>query len=171
MAAIGRSCQPHEPIFRSSRVWANAVRSPNAARRSDWSVLRTLKQLGVSPSSYYRWLKEEKWELPKEPIPPVQAYEALSKACWDHGISMKGWHDILWMPTVHPHAPVVEIVRIKDGDDIRFLEHPHLEVPENIGHRLNEALIVRVRKNEARSQYIPEFPYDFRVFTGHQSRM
>ena len=32
-------------------------------------------------SSYYRWLKDEKWaqELPKEPVKPVQVYEATEE--------------------------------------------------------------------------------------------
>lgn len=35
--------------------------------------------MGVSPRSYYRWLKEETWarELPSEPVRPVQMFEAL----------------------------------------------------------------------------------------------
>jgi putative transposase len=37
--------------------------------------------LGVSPRSYYRWLKEEAWAkaLPTEPVRPVQMFEALSE--------------------------------------------------------------------------------------------
>ena len=40
---------------------------------------RTLKSLGISPTSYYRWLREEAWAkaLPSEPIRPVQVFEAL----------------------------------------------------------------------------------------------
>jgi transposase InsO family protein len=47
--------------------------------RSEWPVRRTLAALGVSPASYYRWLKEEAWAktLPQPPPKPVQAYEAL----------------------------------------------------------------------------------------------
>ncbi len=39
---------------------------------------RTLGVLCIAVSSYYRWLKEERWaqELPKEPEKPVQVYEA-----------------------------------------------------------------------------------------------
>lgn len=50
-------------------------------QRSGWPIRRTLKQLGVSPSSYYRWLKEEQWAraLPAEPPRPVQAYEATDE--------------------------------------------------------------------------------------------
>jgi len=42
-------------------------------------VRRTLRQLGVTPSSYYRWLKAQRCAngLPAEPLRPVQAYEAL----------------------------------------------------------------------------------------------
>ena len=48
-------------------------------QRSGWPIKRTLAALGVSPASYYRWLKEEAWAktLPKPPPKPVQAYEAL----------------------------------------------------------------------------------------------
>ena len=47
--------------------------------RSGWPARRTLAALGVSRSSYYRWLREEAWARPPptEPIKPVQAYEAL----------------------------------------------------------------------------------------------
>jgi transposase InsO family protein len=46
--------------------------------RSGWPVKRTLSVLAIAVSSYYRWLKEEKWaqESPPEPTPPVQVYEA-----------------------------------------------------------------------------------------------
>ena len=48
-------------------------------QRSGWPVRRTLSALGVSPASYYRWLKEEAWakRQPQPPPKPVQAYEAL----------------------------------------------------------------------------------------------
>lgn len=48
-------------------------------RRSGWPVRRTLAVLGVSPTSYYRWLREEAWAraLPGERPRPVQPYEAL----------------------------------------------------------------------------------------------
>jgi transposase InsO family protein len=48
--------------------------------RSGWPVSRTLAALGVSRTSYYRWLREEKWAQEgrrSEPVRPVQAYEAL----------------------------------------------------------------------------------------------
>ena len=50
-----------------------------ARERSGWPARQTLKALGISRRSYYRWRKEEKWakELPREPIKPVQLYEAL----------------------------------------------------------------------------------------------
>lgn len=50
-------------------------------RRSGWPVRRTLKQLGVSPASYYRWRKEARQarELPPEPARVVQAYEATDE--------------------------------------------------------------------------------------------
>ena len=49
--------------------------------RSGWPVRRTLRQLGVSPASYYRWRKESQQAklLPPERIKPVQAYEATDE--------------------------------------------------------------------------------------------
>ena len=40
---------------------------------------RILRTLGVSRSSYYRWLREEAWSRrqPTDPVRPVQAFEAL----------------------------------------------------------------------------------------------
>ena len=39
----------------------------------------TLLALGISPSSYYRWLREQAWArvLPVGPPRPFQPYEAL----------------------------------------------------------------------------------------------
>jgi len=50
-------------------------------RRSGWSVRRTLRQLGVSPASYYRWRKEaaQAQTLAAEQPRPVQAYEATDE--------------------------------------------------------------------------------------------
>ena len=47
-------------------------------QRSGWPVDRTLKQLGVSRASYYRWQQESKAgkALPSQPARVVQAYEA-----------------------------------------------------------------------------------------------
>jgi putative transposase len=52
-----------------------------AKRRSGWPVKKTLGALGVSPRSYYRWLKEEALAqaCPPDPTPPVSPYEALSE--------------------------------------------------------------------------------------------
>lgn len=50
--------------------------------RSEWPARRTLKALGISPTSYYRWLREEAWAKETkqgEPPRPVQAYEALEE--------------------------------------------------------------------------------------------
>lgn len=47
-------------------------------RRSGWSARRTLRQLGVSPASYYRWRKSEP-QGKAEPPRPVQAYEATDE--------------------------------------------------------------------------------------------
>jgi putative transposase len=46
--------------------------------RSGWPAGRTLAALGISRTTYHRWLREEAWarELPAEPIKPVQPYEA-----------------------------------------------------------------------------------------------
>jgi transposase InsO family protein len=48
-------------------------------QRSGWPVGRTLTALGVSRTTYYRWLREEAWAraLPAGPVKPVQPYEAL----------------------------------------------------------------------------------------------
>jgi putative transposase len=50
-------------------------------RRSGWPVRRTLKQLGLSPASYYRWRKGARQSelLPPQPMRPVQAYEATQE--------------------------------------------------------------------------------------------
>jgi len=49
-----------------------------AKRRSAMPVGISLKHLGVSRSSYFRWMQQESWkEEPSKPAPPVQAYEAL----------------------------------------------------------------------------------------------
>ena len=50
-------------------------------RRSGWSARGTLRQLGVSPASYYRWRKEAQGAkaLSGEPVRPVQAYEATDE--------------------------------------------------------------------------------------------
>jgi len=52
-----------------------------AKRRSGWPVRQSLRQLGVSPASYYRWRKESRRakKIPAEPIRPVQAYEATNE--------------------------------------------------------------------------------------------
>jgi transposase InsO family protein len=50
-------------------------------RRSGWPTKRTLKQLGVSPASYYRWRREAvaAKTIPAEATRPVQAYEATDQ--------------------------------------------------------------------------------------------
>ncbi len=47
--------------------------------RSGWPVGKTLAALGVSRTTYYRWLREEAWAKarPAEASKPVQPYEAL----------------------------------------------------------------------------------------------
>jgi len=50
--------------------------------RSGWPTRRTLAALGISRSSYYRWLREEKWAQEQrraEALRPVQAYAALAE--------------------------------------------------------------------------------------------
>jgi len=48
-------------------------------RRSDWPAGKTLAALGVSRTTYYRWLREEAWAKarPAAASKPVQPYEAL----------------------------------------------------------------------------------------------
>ena len=48
-------------------------------RRSRWPVRRTLRALGVSASSYYRWLRDEAWARRQslDRPAPLQPYEAL----------------------------------------------------------------------------------------------
>lgn len=48
-------------------------------RRSGWPAGRTLRVLGVSQSTYYRWCREQAWTRSRAagPPPPVQVYEAL----------------------------------------------------------------------------------------------
>lgn len=48
-------------------------------QRSGWGAGRTLRVLGISRTSYYRWLREEAWARPKPSAAarPVQMYEAL----------------------------------------------------------------------------------------------
>jgi putative transposase len=50
-------------------------------QRSGWSARQTLAALGVSRASYYRWLKDQKWQTSKveEPVRVVQAYEATEE--------------------------------------------------------------------------------------------
>ena len=50
-------------------------------QRSGWSARETLSALGVSRASYYRWLKDRKWQAVKadEPVRVVQAYEATEE--------------------------------------------------------------------------------------------
>mgnify|MGYP001367902048 CR=1 FL=1 len=52
-----------------------------AKARSGWPARRTLAALGVSVSSFYRWLRERAWarERPGAPPAPMQPYEALSE--------------------------------------------------------------------------------------------
>jgi len=47
--------------------------------RSGWPAGKTLAALGVTRTTYYRWLREEAWAKarPAAPVPPVQPYEAL----------------------------------------------------------------------------------------------
>ena len=49
--------------------------------RSGWPVRRTLRQLGVSPGSYYRWQRQSQQakRLPPTATRPVQAYEATDE--------------------------------------------------------------------------------------------
>lgn len=61
-----------------------------AKRRSNMSVDDSLRHLGVSRSSYYRWKQEEAWTKERsQPMDPVQAFEALpeeKKAVIDYAL-------------------------------------------------------------------------------------
>jgi transposase InsO family protein len=46
-------------------------------RRSGWPIQQTLRRLGVSPASYYRWRSQS--PPAQRPIKPVQAYEATDE--------------------------------------------------------------------------------------------
>ena len=49
-----------------------------ARARSALPVKTSLKLLGIAPRSYYRWQKEAAWQrAAREPVRPVQVYEAL----------------------------------------------------------------------------------------------
>ncbi len=50
-------------------------------QRSGWPAEKTLSALGVSRTTYYRWLREEAWAKARaaEPVKPVQPYEALAE--------------------------------------------------------------------------------------------
>jgi transposase InsO family protein len=51
-------------------------------RRSEWPARRTLRALGIPPTSYYRWLREAARTKEIEPcraVRPVQVYEALEE--------------------------------------------------------------------------------------------
>jgi putative transposase len=50
-----------------------------ALQRSAWGARRTLKALGISATSYYRWVREKAWARVEanEAVRPVQMYEAL----------------------------------------------------------------------------------------------
>lgn len=48
--------------------------------RSGWPVKKTLLALGIPYRSYYRWLKEKRWQQKQsEPVKPVQVYEATAE--------------------------------------------------------------------------------------------
>ena len=48
-------------------------------QRSGWPAGKTLAALGLTRTTYYRWLREEAWAKarPVAPVGPVQPYEAL----------------------------------------------------------------------------------------------
>ena len=64
-------------------------------KRSGWPVGKTLSALGVTRTTYYRWLREEAWAKarPAEPPKPVQPYEALPEekaAVREYALSASG---------------------------------------------------------------------------------
>lgn len=66
-----------------------------AKARSGWPARRTLGALGIPPSSYYRWMREEAWarEARGQPPRPPQPYEALPEerlAVKEHALKHPG---------------------------------------------------------------------------------
>ena len=64
------------------------------------------------------------------------------------------------MRPVQPDFAVVVIMLIDDGDLVRLLQELDVEIPEDIGHRIDQALVVGVRKSPSRYR-------DFTVFLEH----
>ncbi len=65
------------PVELQQRVHEEVVRTK---ARSGWPAVRTLRGLGISRRSYYRWLKEESWAKAKPvEVRPLQVYEALAE--------------------------------------------------------------------------------------------
>jgi putative transposase len=65
------------PAELQERVHQEVVK---AKERSGWPVGKTLLALGIPRRSYYRWLKEKRWQQQQnEPVKPVQPYEATAQ--------------------------------------------------------------------------------------------
>jgi hypothetical protein len=73
------------------------------------------------------------------------------------GIPVGGRRHVRRMSRIHANLAEFMIVIVKDGDLVRPLENLNFEVPENIGHRLVDALVVRVRKVRPDSEISPRF--------------
>jgi hypothetical protein len=73
-------------------------------QRSGWPVEKTLTSLGVSRSTYYRWLREEAWAKPAstEAVKPVQPYEALP----EEKAAVKAYALAGGNPTEHHRRPL-----------------------------------------------------------------
>ena len=74
--AFGLEDHGKMPPELQQRVHAEVQRTKE---RSGWPTGKTLTSLGVSRSTYYRWLREEAWAKPRstEALKPVQPFEAL----------------------------------------------------------------------------------------------
>ena len=98
-------------------------------RRSGWPVLRTLKQLGVSAASYYRWRKREPaaQQKPGQPTKLVQVYEATAeekRAVKDYALKHPGirHRELAWRMVDEEVAFVSPstVYRILKGENLVF---------------------------------------------------
>ena len=78
------------------------------------------------------------------------------------GVAIPGRRYARRMRLVHAHIADFMIVRIDDGDPIRFLQHLHSNVPKNKGHSSGPTLIARSRIGHAGQRDFAVFLHDLR---------